>query len=145
MWRQMDARVKLRAFSAKSWGGACLALCTILHSGCQGSTSTPLVTVSPSPAQTATSSPTPTPLPQHLYVANDAGYVSVYAANPSADETPLATISSDLIRPRGVALDSAANIYVADRAAVNVKIYAAHPGGNEPPLVTLASRMVDPT
>jgi sugar lactone lactonase YvrE len=86
-----------------------------------------------------------------IYVTNtngaQAGYVTVYAANPSGNlnETPVAMIAGSNTGlythyPYGIALDTSGKIYVSTYDNGSVTVYAANPSGtlNEVPLATIS-------
>jgi hypothetical protein len=74
-----------------------------------------------------------------LYVPNETGNsITVYAAGASGNATPTATIvgsNTGLNSPRGIALDGAGNIYVANGGGITV--YAAGASGNATPTATI--------
>src|SRR2546427_8678105 len=74
-----------------------------------------------------------------LYVANQSGSITVYAAGASGNATPTATIAGDntgLFGPVGIALDGAGNIYVT--SGNSIMVYAAGASGNAPPTATIS-------
>src|SRR5207247_863506 len=77
-----------------------------------------------------------------LYVANQSGSITVYAARASGDATPTATIAGDntgLNVPLGIALDGAGNIYVTNNFADHgsITVYPAGASGNATPTATI--------
>jgi len=77
-----------------------------------------------------------------LYVANQSGSITVYAAGASGNATPMATIAganTGLNVPVGIALDGAGNIYVTNNLADQgiITVYAAGASGNATPTATI--------
>ena len=119
---------------------------------------TPSASASPSPTPTTRPSPTPSPSPspspaQEVYVTTlgtncSNSILTVYPANPSGtlNETPLATIlasnTTGLCDPYGVAIDRSGKIYVANNGVNSLTVYAANPMGtlNQAPLATIAGQ-----
>jgi hypothetical protein len=104
---------------------------------------------------TATISGTSTGLngPNGLAVASDGtivvansgapggGSITFYAPSPTGNVAPIRTIagtSTGLNIPRGLALDSAGNIFVANELAGSVTEYPAGSSGNQAPTITIA-------
>lgn len=83
----------------------------------------------------------------NLYVANSGGYsVTVYPAGAGRRPNPLITISggkTKLAVPRGIAVDSAGNIYVANNGVLgsepaSVTIYRAGDNGDAAPIARIS-------
>jgi hypothetical protein len=72
-----------------------------------------------------------------IYVTNGGANPSItfHAPEPSADVAPVRTITSaDLVEPRGIALDSANRIFIAEPGQNSVLVFDAAASGNVPPL-----------
>jgi sugar lactone lactonase YvrE len=69
-------------------------------------------------------------------------YSPVGSSTGSLNEAPSSSISTTMttgvIYPQGIALDSSSNIYVADSDGVDVSIYPAGSNGNTAPLATIS-------
>jgi hypothetical protein len=72
-----------------------------------------------------------------IYVTNRGANpsITVHAPEPSTDVAPVRTITSaDLVDPRGIALDSANRIFIAEPGQNSVLVFDAAASGNVPPL-----------
>ena len=84
-----------------------------------------------------------------VYVSNEVGTVTIYAAGSHGDTAPIAIIggvNTGLISPQGIAVDSSGKIYVADDGnssasppvLPSVFVFAAGSNGNAAPIATIS-------
>jgi sugar lactone lactonase YvrE len=84
-----------------------------------------------------------------IYVSNEVGTVTIYAAGSHGDTAPIAIIggvNTGLISPQGIAVDSSGKIYVADDGnssasppvLPSVFVFAAGSNGNAAPIATIS-------
>ena len=77
----------------------------------------------------------------NIFVANDGGFVTEYAAGATGNVAPLRTIAgaaTGLVHPDGVALDPEGRIVVTDYAQNSVSVFAKNANGNAAPLATIS-------
>ncbi|MDQ2679719.1 MAG: hypothetical protein M3Y21_01660 [Candidatus Eremiobacteraeota bacterium] len=104
-------------------------------------------TPTPQPSVTfgPTASPSPVPTPPFIYTASQSN-VGVFTAASTGNTPPVFALSgslSQIVRPLGLSVDSAGNLYVIDNGFVpgkaDVEVFAAGANGNVAPIRTITS------